>query len=158
MKNFPIFSFLLVIFFISPAFGEIKIDSVAVQYFQKNDFKRILEYFRDEEYTGKNLILRSNERDRQGLYFTLKLSSKLSDLPGGATILLEVISSESIESRQYEFKFPSRIDGKRYLLIGLTGKDWSRKEKNLIAWRLKIRSPTKDLLAAKQSFLWGHDE
>ena len=158
MKKFPIFSYLLVFLFISPAFGEIKINSVAVQYFQKKDFKRILEFFRGEEYTGRNLIFRSDETDREGLYFTLKFSSKLSDFPDETTIMLEVISSESIESRQYEFKFPSRIEGKKYLLVGLTGKDWSRKENKLIAWRLKIRSPTNDLLAAKQSFLWDHDE
>ena len=154
----PLFIPLLLIVSTLLSFGEVRIQSITIQYYKRNDFKRILEYFRGTEFTGNNLIFRSDETDRQGLYFHLGLSSKLSDVPPGAKIFLDVVSSESIEAKRYEFSFPTTTEGKKYLLVGLTGKDWPGKETKLVAWRMEIRSEKKKLLASKESYLWGHKE
>ena len=138
--------------------AEIRILSVTERYFEQTDFKRVFEYFTGKEFTGTELILRSDHANRSGMYFEFSLSETPSSLPKGSAFILHVYRSGALDPKTYPFKIPEDTEEKKDILIGLTGEDWPSKKTRLIAWKLELRSSDQRILAQKQSFLWEHEK
>ena len=134
--------------------AELKILSVTERYWDQVEFKRVIEYFTGKEFSGRQLILRSNPEKRSGMYFELSFSKKPNALPKNSVIVLQMYRSGALLPKLYEFKMPQDLREKRDILLGVTGDDWPSRETKLIAWRMEVRTVDQKLLAQKQSFLW----
>jgi hypothetical protein len=130
---------------------------------EAQDFKRISEYFTGRENQGGNLILRTDEAERSGMYFHvgLPLGMRFED---GTTAVLEYIHSDAPDVETRTFVLPEMPPGIfAELLLGLTGKDWpksTRKAKShhtrsLVAWRITLKDSAGVILVLRQSFLWA---
>lgn len=138
--------------------AELKIFSVTERYWDQVEFKRVIEYFTGKEFSGRQIILRSNPEKRSGMYFELSFSEKLNALAKNSVIVLQMYRSGSLHPKLYEFKIPEDLHEKRDILLGVTGDDWPSRETKLIAWRMEVRTVDQKLLAQKQSFLWDHEK
>ena len=115
-------------------------------------FQRVSEFFTGEENPGRAYILRSQAGERDGLYFFIQLSQRLS--PDRAhRLVLEVIPSNALKPNVHEFELDSPKATKRNrLVVGLTGDDWNPELKP-VAWRIKLISGSTEV-AEWKSFLW----
>ena len=138
--------------------AEVKIHSVTERYWDQVEFKRVIEYFTGKEFSGRQLILRSNPAKRSGMYFELSFSEKPNALTKDSVIVLQMYRSGALDPKIYEFKIPEDLHEKRNILLGVTGDDWPSRETKLIAWRMEVRTVDQKLLAQKQSFLWDHEK
>jgi hypothetical protein len=103
--------------------AELKILSVTERYWDQIEFKRVIEYFTGEEFSGRQLILRSNPAKRSGMYFELSLNEKPNSLPKNSVIVLQMYRSGALHPKLYEFKMPEDLREKRDILLGVTGDD-----------------------------------
>ena len=138
--------------------AELKILSITESYWDQVEFKRVIEYFTGKEFSGRQLILRSNPEERSGMYFEMSLSKKPYELPKDCVIILQMYRSGALDPKSFEFKIPEETREKSDLLLGVTGDDWPSRETKLIAWRMEVRTFDQKLLAQKQSFLWDHEK
>ena len=138
--------------------AELKILSVTERYWDQTEFKRVIEYFTGKEFSGRQLILRSNPEKRSGMYFELSFSEKPEELPKDSVIVLQIYRSGALYPKLFEFKIPDETRKKRDILLGVTGDDWPSRKTKLIAWRMEVRTVDQKLLAQKQSFLWDNEK
>lgn len=138
------------------SFASKEIDKVSFQYFNSEQLTRLPEFFSGKEYTGNRIFCRSNS-EREGLYFSFPLNQELLKLPSDTKITLSIIRSGQKEAEIFPFKLPEKRSGKKYLFLGLTGKDWPIEEAKPIAWQIEIKNLSDELLFRKKSFLWSHD-
>ena len=140
----------------SSVFGTeaVKIEWVKPQYMPQLDFQRISEYFTGRENTGRRVILRTQLEEREGMYFVVTLNKKVSKLPSGSQIKLQVITSESPKAQTFNFHFPEQVGGYCEVFAGLTGSDWSSKKIDLVAWKVTLEDGSGEVLAEEQSFIW----
>ena len=138
-------------------FPETKITSVNEAYWTANDFLRVPEYFTGKEYFGKQVVVRT-DKGRAGLYFVLELNQPLARLPENSSVLIRVIRSDHPEAKQYKLEVPRESTERSEILLGITGNDWNSPEIKPVAWRIELQDKNGKLLAAKQSFLWGHEK
>ena len=136
-------------------YPETKITSISEVYRTENDFVRIPEYFTGKEYFGKQVVIRTG-KGRAGLYFVLELNHPLFNLPEKSSVLVRVIRSDHPEAKLYKFELPRKKISGSEILLGITGTDWNSSEIKPVAWRIELQDKNGKLLAAKQSFLWGH--
>ncbi len=136
-------------------YSETKISSISEVYWTENDFLRIPEYFTGKEFFGKEVVVRTN-KGRAGLYFVLELNHSLARLPENSSVLIRVIRSDHPEAKRYELELPRKTTERREILLGITGGDWNSPKIKPVAWRIELQDKNGKLLAAKQSFLWGH--
>ena len=136
-------------------YSETKISSISEVYWTENDFLRIPEYFTGKEFFGKEVVVRTN-KGRAGLYFVLELNHSLARLPENSSVLIRVIRSDHPEAKRYELELPRKTTERREILLGITGSDWNSPKIKPVAWRIELQDKNGKLLAAKQSFLWGH--
>lgn len=121
-----------------------------------NDFKRVSEYFTGKENKGGDIVLRTDSRDRRGLYFMVALDH-LDKLPAGAVATVEFVAADKPEPRKHLFVLPpvAASDLFKELRLGFTGADWPQNDPDVIAWKVTLRDPkTGALLASDRSFLW----
>ena len=96
--------------FASCLHAELKILSVTERYWDQVEFKRVIEYFAlEKEFSGRQLILRSNPEKRSGMYFELSLSEKPNALPKNSVIVLQMYRSGALHPKLYEFKMPEDL-------------------------------------------------
>tara|TARA_B110000495_G_C22978780_1_gene575151 strand:- start:246 stop:713 length:468 start_codon:yes stop_codon:yes gene_type:complete len=138
------------------AFAENEISRVSLQFYNSEQLTRIPEYFTGKEYVGNRIYCRSSE-EKEGLYFSFTINKKFRDLPPKTNIFLSIIRFGGAELQQFKFTLPMIDNGKREILLGLTGKDWVRKENKPIAWQIEFKNSKDELLFFKKSFLWDHD-
>jgi len=136
-------------------YSETKISSISEVYWTENDFLRIPEYFTGKEFFGKEVVVRTN-KGRAGLYFVLELNHSLARPPENSSVLIRVIRSDHPEAKRYELELPRKTTERREILLGITGGDWNSPKIKPVAWRIELQDKNGKLLAAKQSFLWGH--
>ena len=124
------------------------------EYMEEGQFQLLREFFTGRESTGNRLVLRTNEDNRDGQYFELRLEDTLGELPHGTRAVLEVISTEDLEPKRYEFAVdPAAKSRSHHLLLGLTGPDWPSDERKALAWRIELRAGDK-AIGEWKSFLW----
>ena len=148
----------LVFFFLglsSWLFAEVGLEVRNASYFSARDFKRIPEFFTGQEYEGSKVYCRSNQSERQGFYFVVKVNGSSTDLSLDAYWKLDLITS--INPAAQSIKIPinnPKIFGKE-IFIGLTGNDWPDPSAQVLAWRLSLLCTEGSIIAKKQSFLWS---
>lgn len=150
----------LCLFSFASAFADglaLRISSLA--YFETADFVRISEYFTGKENTSGRVILRTEEGDRAGLYFRLKISGSQSPITQSPVcLLLHVLDSNSLDFKTHRFDLSPEALKKKEVLIGLTGEDWSSKETFPIAWQFQMQDLNGTISASAQSRLWSHEK
>jgi hypothetical protein len=149
--------FLALLSFSSLGLSETVIRSVSEAYWTERDFTRIPEYFTGKEYQGNQVIVRTRNA-RSGLYFVLELNEALEKLPENCEVFVEVVRSDGPEAKLYKLSIPNQRKGRKEVLLGITGEDWDSRQIKPVAWRIEIKDSAGNLIASKQSFLWGHEK
>jgi hypothetical protein len=116
-------------------------------------FERIAEYFDKNEDTAAEHIIRTQPNTRAGYYFLVRLKNKTAEIPS-ARLELQIITPFSTDPKTYTFDRPIP-KGSTAFNLGLTGADWPGKPKDeVVAWQIRLLTPTGTELAKTQSFLW----
>lgn len=125
---------------------------------KEDDFKRISEFFTDEENKGSHVVVRSNPETRDGLYLIVNLEP-LATIPSGSIAELRYFHPKKPEEQICRWELPEfNALPHRELRLGLTGKDWeaSISKKRPSAWKLTIFTPDgKTQLVRRESYLWA---
>lgn len=141
-------------FVITLSLQAITIKDAYTRHMETEQFQRVSEFFTGDENSGSAAILRSQESERNGLYFHLQLSEKLGDSAAKSTFVLEVINSEALKPAEYTFTAEgSSLAKKKRIVLGLTGADWPDPELKAMAWRVRLLSGDTEI-ASWKSFLW----
>jgi len=126
-------------------------------YRDAESFARISEYLGKDENPRGQLILRTQTDIRAGYYFLLRVKNTGGAI-ADAKIELRVISPFAPEAKTYNFTCTLPA-GSHALNLGLTGADWPGKPTDeVVAWQLRLLSPTGTELAKTQSHLWALPE
>lgn len=133
------------------------VKKIHTQFLTEYDFLRIPEIFTGKEFTGSRVIVRSSPV-RRGLYFSIPLGKKSSNIRKGKRVELQLIDTTSLLSRNFSFSLPEVSYSKKDLFIGITGTDWNQSAMNLVAWKVEIFDFSKEPLFSSQSALWGHSK
>jgi hypothetical protein len=149
----PLFaSILIAVAAAAPAHAaELRFARVWLQWNDADSFQSFYEYHTGRELVGKWTVMRSQPDDRSGLYFLVRTEN-----PGpmvGGTIVVRVISPESIDTRVYSFPVQGPGGG-RLFVVGLTGTDWAVARVQPVAWDVELQAPDGTVLVKKTSFLW----
>ena len=121
------------------------------------DFVRISEYFSGKENTSGQIILRSQENHRTGLYFHVLFQDIGIVMPVQKhKLILKILDSESIDFKTHSFDLSPEILQEGKILLGLSGKDWTSPQTTPIAWYLELQTKNGKILADTQSYLWSH--
>ena len=128
---------------------------VGTSFREAQEFLRIPEFFTQQEYTGKRLILRS-DKNRSGLYFEFFNTKEIGDSTPSSAFILQVIDSSQLKPKKFVFDIPNNIKEKTEVILGLTGPEWNTDETRLIAWKLSLVEPEQDPITLSQSALWEH--
>lgn len=144
-----------------PYHGEDAGTSAGVEYAsfywkEEADFKRISEYFTDKENTGSNVVVRTDNEVRSGLYLVLNLDSG-SVIPEGSVAELRYFHPKKSGKQIVRWTLPEfNAAWHRELQLGLTGNDWGSalSKKRPSAWQITIVAPDKTLLVRRNSYLW----
>jgi hypothetical protein len=131
--------------------AELRFERVWVQWHDADSFQSFYEYRTGRELEGNWTILRTQADNRAGIYFLARTENP--GAPTGATIVIRVISPESIDVRTYSF--PVEVPaGSKLFVVGLTGTDWTAGHTAPVAWDFELQAADGALLAKKTSFLW----
>ena len=140
-------------FIISLSLSAVTIKDAYTRQMETEQFQRVSEFFTGNENPGGATILRSQEEERDGLYFHLKLSEKLESTAVEHTFVLEVIRSDALKLTEYTFALTGKEAAKKRVILGLTGADWPDPELQAMAWRVRLLSGETEV-ASWKSFLW----
>jgi hypothetical protein len=126
------------------------------EWHDSDSFQSFYEDHTGQELTGKWIVLRSQPRERSGLYFLTRVENKASVLRG-ATFVVRVITPDGIDTKT--FSFPATVPGGSKLFeIGLTGTDWKGPRFEPVAWEVELDAADGRVLARKTSYLWEKPE
>lgn len=145
-----------------PYHGEDAGTSVGIHYAsfywkKEDDFKRISEFFTDNENTGSNVVVRSDEGKRDGLYLMLNLEHGKT-VPAGSVAELHYFHPKKSGVQVCTWTLPEFNPAPhRELRLGLTGNNWDKSlsGKRPSAWKLTITAPDGTLLVRRTSYLWS---
>ncbi len=120
------------------------------------EFRRISEYFTGNENTSGRIIERSDPQQRAGYYFILSLEfHPRTTLPTGTQADLDYIRKNHAEPLHQHFTFSADTGTWNEILLGLTGSAWPDKDEAVVAWKITLKNAAGNVLADRQSFLWG---
>jgi hypothetical protein len=120
-------------------------------------FERIAEYFDKNEDPAAEHIIRTQPDTRAGYYFLVRFKNNTAVIPA-ARLELQIITPFSTDPKTYTFDRPIP-KGSTAFNLGLTGADWPGKPKDeVVAWQLRLLTPTGTELAKTQSYLWAKPE
>jgi len=131
--------------------GDVTIVRVFTGWRDAASFKRISEYFNNQENTGRETLVRTHPDQRAGFYFLARVAS-----PGPARavkITVQLMTPTDAKAKTYTFAADLK-SGTTVLDLGLTGSDWTDPKANPVAWKLDILSAEGDTLATEKSYLW----
>ena len=133
----------------------VKISYVYTKYMDDIDTRSIGEALTGDEYTHGFLTLRSQPKERAGMYFFVMLDWAAEDIAMGCQIELSVDSTASALTRTYNFTVPATHSLLREVKLGLTGSDWKGGNDRVNAWKIVIKTPTGKVITQRQSWLWS---
>lgn len=116
-----------------------------------SSFKRIAEYFDNQEHTGGETVLRTHADHREGYYFLVRTANP--GAPVAVKVSIEMILPTDAQTKTYVFSTELGT-GATVLDLGLTGADWPDAKANPVAWRLELLDPAGHVLATEKSYLW----
>lgn len=115
--------------------------------------ERIGEYFGGDEKHGRQIILRSDAKERAGFYFLVRIKHPAP--LEGAKFVVYVIRPDAPDVHQISFPVTNAPIGENVFQVGLTGADWPGGAKaNPVAWKLELVTRDGRVLATQKSFLW----
>ncbi len=117
------------------------------------DVARASEAFYAKEHHGNDVVFRTEEQERAGYYFFVKLDV---DPPADGRLVLEVVRAENTKPERYDFAVnlkPGFPFGE--FVIGLTGKQSGTVSWRPVAWRVSVVDAQGKFIASSHSFLWG---
>ena len=134
----------------------VSLDYASFSWKTEREFKRISEYFTEEENTGGNVVVRSDPEVRTGLYLIVGIRFP-GKIPAGSTAELRYFSPSKKGEQTQEWTLPE-FTGRptAEIRLGLTGEKWSNADsrKRPTAWKLTITAPSGEKLVERKSFLW----
>ena len=128
-----------------------------MKYKSDNDFKGIIESFTKTESKGGHVILRTDENQRSGLYFTVTFNNSLQLLPSGCLIRLSFVTNNTPTEQVQTWEMP---EAKHSLLfqneiyLGITNSEKALASASLVAWKVEILSHKGQVLATQKSYAW----
>jgi len=131
-----------------------QIEYVRGRYVDENVFKRVSEYFDEEENQGGKIILRTDPSVREGFYLILSLDDDASDYPAGTRIGVKYIRPDQKGEIVKATTLPTPIPDAEEIWIGLTGDDTPANQDPIVAWMVVIYSPKGEVFAHHKSYLW----
>lgn len=135
----------------SLAAADVRVVRVFSGWREGTSFKRISEYFTGREYTGGEIVLRTQPASRSGYYFLVRTQN--SGAPADVRLHLEVVTPETSAPHLYDFA-ATLTAGEQIYQLGLTGADWPNKAISAVAWKLELRDAAGATLATEKSYLW----
>ncbi len=115
--------------------------------------ERIGEYFGGDERHGRQILLRSDAKERAGFYFLVRV--KHAAPLEGAKFVVHVIRPDAPEVCDVALPIAAAPAGENAFQVGLTGADWPGGAKaNPVAWKLDLVAADGRVLATQKSFLW----
>jgi len=118
-----------------------------------DSFKRISEYFDNQENDGGWIVARTRPKDRAGYYFLARVDHPATPLDGARFVLQVILPTDPVP-RTYSFPVACPA-GNHVFDLGVTGADWAGKSVHPVAWRLDLVARDGRPLATQQSFLWA---
>ena len=134
----------------------LEITRVDIKLLGGNTFKRISEYFTDNENSQGKVIVRTNPARRDGLYMVIRLNHDTEHMPEGTTIRVEYVLVDNPEVQTHTLVLPRVRAFEVY--FGFTDAAWSdKKPSDIICWRIVIEDPQRKVMAERSSVLWRTD-
>ena len=110
-KCFSIFALVLT------GWGTPSLKVLSLSFREHYDFVRISEYFSGKENTSGQIILRSQENQRRGLYFHIAIRDGGTRMPvQNQKLILKILDSESIDFKTHSFDLSSEFAKERLKL------------------------------------------
>ena len=134
---------------------EPKITYCLPRYISEDQSRSLYELFTGKEATYGHLILRTQPKIREGLYFFVMFGYAPDKIGLACKFVLEVDSNKDPLPRTFVFDVPETASVFREVKLGITGTDWSGKSEKVNAWRLTLLSPTGKIITQTQSWLWS---
>lgn len=134
---------------------EPKITYCLPRYITEQETRTIYEVFTGDEMPYGHLIMRSQPKKREGMYFFVMFGYKPDAIGLACRFILEVDSNRHPHPRTFVFDIPETHSVFREVKLGLTGNDWNGSEEKVNAWRLTLISPTGKIITQSQSWLWS---
>lgn len=135
----------------------ISIVSVAMTTRSEDSFKGIVEAFQHKESRGGRIFLRTDPKNRSGVYFSVKFNHSISLLPQGSKIVLHFITNVNPkpESATWIFHEVGRsLFPRNEIYLGITDDEHYAEKKRLIAWQLDVLHPDGHVIAHRESLAW----
>ncbi len=133
------------------------IDTLSAAYRTENSFKGIMEAFSKRESKGGRCILRTNEKNRSGFYFTLKFNHSLALIPAHSKIRVSFITQHALQEITFEWEMPKiehSLIFQNELILGITDPSQFSSQTKVICWQVELLDPKGMLLTNKKSFAW----
>jgi hypothetical protein len=115
-------------------------------------FDRIGEYFGSEEKHGREILLRTDPKERGGYYFLVRV--KHAAPLDGAKFVVTAIRPDAPDVREFTLPVPATPAGESVFQVGLTGAAWPVAKASPVAWKLDLVDRDGGVLATQKSFLW----
>lgn len=131
------------------------ISDVIVRRVAEDSTRSIFEVLTGEEFRHGRLFIRTDERDRSGLYFFVMFKTYTKDILEGSQIDLYVHSSKSPKVEKFSFKVPENFTLLREVALGITGADAPKVDDKILAWKIEVRNKKGEIISQKQSWLWS---
>ncbi len=130
------------------------IASVYTEYRSAQTFESLQEFFTGEENQRAFLILRSQQNEREGLYFSITLDEPLNHYQQAQSLKISYQKNTQPKPCEHSFTLERPLPCNKKLLIGLTGTDWSPSTR-LNAWKIELLSAEGHVLSQAQSYAWS---
>lgn len=140
-------------FTFSAAAADVELVRVWPQWRSAESFERIGEFFGLGDATLREPVIRTQPKDRSGLYFLVRVKT---DTPlESARFVIDIVRPDALDAKSYTF--PVSVPRKSTVFhLGLSGEDWpGGKDAHPVAWRLSLVDAGGREVAADQSFLWA---
>lgn len=132
--------------------AEVEFERVWPGYRSAESFTTISEYFGGADSQANREALRTQPAERDGYYWLTR--TKTPTAHPGAKLHIEVTRAGETTPSLYSFTCDVKA-GSHALFIGLTGTDWADPGAAPVAWRISLIDARGNLLASRNSFLWG---
>jgi len=136
---------------------QLSIDTLSATYRTEDSFKGIVEAFSKRESKGGRCILRTDEKQRSGFYFSVKFKHSLSLIPPHSKVRVSFITQHAPQEISYEWEFPEvshSLVFQNELILGITDLSQFSSSTKLIAWQVELLDPQGVVLATQKSFAW----
>lgn len=129
------------------------IESVRQKNYTESQLTTLGEYLGGSEHFGRRTYLRTDWGHRAGAYLVADLDEKLSQLPQGLVVVLDIVRASDGQYKTFSLPLAeARGAMGKALYIGITNPEDSTEK--LLAWKLTVQDAKGTVIAEQRSFLW----